>query len=467
MNTDAEVYLWGTRIALIHLGQNSAYVTFEYDRDFQRSGIEVSPIQMPLSANAYRFPDLPLDAFHGVPGLLADSLPDRFGNAVIDSWLASQGRTPDSFNVVERLCYTGARGMGALEYVPVTGPDASGNDPVDLAALVRLASNVLKKREAASVHASKSLTQQQLLQLGTSAGGARAKALIAWNPKTGDVRSGQISAGDGYEYWLIKFDGVSGNGDHALEDIPEYTRIEYAYYLMAVASGIQMNECRRLEEGGRNHFMTKRFDREKNGRKLHMQTLAALAHISYQVPGLCSYEMMAQYARRIGIDSVSIGQLFRRMVFNVIAVNQDDHVKNFSFLMDRSGRWSLAPAYDITFACDPANRWLSAHQMTINGKSRNIGYEDLIACGRNMGVSRVKSERIIDEVASQVSRWEIYARQAGVREKTYAAIQDVIKSRADAAGAIRVFDSVGAKRLPLAGSTVSHTAHDMKGKTSI
>ncbi len=430
MNTDAEVYLWGTRIALIHLEQSSPYVTFEYDRDFLDSGIEVSPIHMPLSANAYRFPDLPLDAFHGVPGLLADSLPDRFGNAVIDRWLASLGRTPDSFNVIERLCYTGSRGMGALEYVPVTGPDAFGSDPVDLAALVRLASDVLQRRADVHIHASESLAQQQLLQLGTSAGGSRAKALIAWNPKTGDVSSGQISAGDGYEYWLIKFDGVSGNGDHALEDIPEYTRIEYAYYLMAAASGIHMNECRLLEENGRHHFMTRRFDREKDGRKLHMQTLAALAHISYQIPGLCSYEAMAQTARRIGIGSASIEQLFRRMVFNVLAVNQDDHVKNFSFLMDRGGRWSLAPAYDITFAYDPANRWLSAHQMTINGKSSKISREDLIACGRNMGVRRPKAERILDEVASQVSRWDTFAQKAGVREQTCIAIRDVMKTEA-------------------------------------
>lgn len=426
MNTDAEVYLWGSRIALIHLEQGSPYVTFEYDRDFLGSGIEVSPIHMPLSANTYRFPDLPLDAFHGVPGLLADSLPDRFGNAVIDSWLASLGRTPDSFNVIERLCYTGARGMGALEYVPVTGPGASGNDPVDLAALVRLASDVLRKREAIHVPASESLARRQLLQLGTSAGGARAKALIAWNPNTGEVRSGQINAGGGYEYWLIKFDGVSGNGDHSLDDIPEYTRIEYAYYLMATASGIHMNECRLLEENGRHHFMTKRFDRDENGRKLHMQTLAALSHISYQIPGLCSYEMMAQTARRIGIGSATIEQLCRRMIFNVLAVNQDDHVKNFSFLMDRNGRWSLAPAYDITFAYDPANRWLSAHQMTINGKSSDISREDLLTCSKSMGVSRRKAERIMVEVTSQVARWDIFAQKAGVREKTYTMIRDVM-----------------------------------------
>lgn len=427
MSSSVEVYLWGTRIATARLDDRTPYATFEYDRDFLRSGIEVAPVCMPLSPNTYRFPDLPLDAFHGVPGLLADSLPDRFGNAVISQWLASQGRSPGSFNVIERLCYTGQRGMGALEYVPAQGPDATSNEPVDIAALVRLASDVLQNRKEIHITESGSLAQKQLLRLGTSAGGARAKALIAWNPETGDIRSGQIDAGDGYQYWLVKFDGVSGNGDHNLEDVPEYAKIEYAYYLMTSASGIQMNECRLLEEEGRFHFMTKRFDRDADGRKLHMQTLAALAHISYQIPGLCSYEMMAQTARQIGIGYASVEQLFRRMVFNVLTVNQDDHVKNFSFLMDRGGIWRLAPAYDITFAYDPSNRWLSAHQMTINGKSRGITRADLLACGKRMGIPPAKAGRIIDELSSRTDRWDEYAEKAGVREKTMELIRSICR----------------------------------------
>ena len=297
----AEVYLWNTRIGIIHLDDADGYVTYEYDRHFLDSGIEVAPICMPLSPRMYRFPDLPYPAFHGVPGMLADSLPDRFGNAVINQWLISQGREPESFNVIERLCYTGKRGMGALEYVPAIDTFSAKSEPVDISSLVALASEVLSER--ADVHLSEdAMSQRQLLQLGTSAGGARAKAIIAWNEKTGDIRSGQIDAGTGYGYWLIKFDGVDQNGDHGTTDKPAYTRVEYAYYLMANAAGINMNECRLLEESGRFHFMTRRFDRDPaSGGKIHMQTLAALAHIDYNTPCLCSYEQAAFCARRIGL----------------------------------------------------------------------------------------------------------------------------------------------------------------------
>ena len=417
MTNTATVTLWGTKVGYFHLDEGKKYVSFEYDKDFISMGVEISPIKMPLSKRIYEFPELATPAFKGLPGLLADSLPDKFGNAVIDQWLASQGRTPDSFNVVERLCYTGKRGMGALEYVPVIGPKGDGNEIIDIDGLVKFASEVLQKREKIQFSALNKINYNQLLKLGTSAGGARAKAIIAYNETTGDIRSGQIDVGDGYDFWLIKFDGVSKNGDHNLEDSPEYTKIEYAYYKMALKAGIVMSECRLFEEGGRKHFMTKRFDRV-NGKKLHMQTLGAISHIDYNEPGLCSYEMAALTGRRMGLPNSDIEQFYRRMVFNVLGVNQDDHVKNTSFLMDRNGVWSLSPAYDITFACDAGNKWLQAHQMTINGKSSNIQSTDIIICGENMGLKTSKCKKILEQVKDAIKDWPAIAGAVGIREET-------------------------------------------------
>ena len=427
MSSTAEVFLWGTRIGFCHLDDSSPYMSFEYDRPFLASGIEVAPFRMPLSNRIYTFPELPYASFHGAPGLLADSLPDRFGNAVINRWLASQGRLPESFNSVERLCYTGTRGMGALEYHPSTGPDWGVQEPVDLDALVRLAEMALANRETVRLNESDNPNMTALIKLGTSAGGARAKAVVAWNEATGELRSGQIEAGSGFGYWIIIFDHVRGSGDHGLEDIPEYTRIEYAYYLMACEAGIRMNPCRLFNENGRHHFMTQRFDRDPvTGGKRHMQTLGALAHIDYSVPGLCSYEEAALYAIRLGVPHSDLEEFFRRMVFNVAAVNQDDHVKNVSFLMDRRGRWQLSPAYDVTFAYDRTNRWLAAHQMTVNGKSNQITEADLTAAGRVMDIRPAKAKAIIEKVKASVNRWPVFAEQAGVREETASAIGSVI-----------------------------------------
>ena len=427
MNRTATVTLWGTTVGYFHLEEGKKYVSFEYEKEFVRMGIEIAPIMMPLSNRVYEFPELVIPAFKGVPGLLADSLPDKFGNAVIDQWLASEGRTPESFHVVERLCYTGKRGMGALEYMPAINLRDGKQDKINIAKLVEFASAVLEEREHIHLSAKKDMNYNQLLKLGTSAGGARAKAVIAYHEKTGDIRSGQVEAELGYDYWLIKFDGVTKNGDHNLDDVPEYTMIEYAYYLMALKAGIVMNECKMLEEGGRKHFMTKRFDRV-NGKKLHMQSLGAISHIDYNEPGLCSYEMAALTARRIGLPSSDIEQFFRRMVFNVLAVNQDDHVKNISFLMDRNGLWSLSPAYDVTFACDASNKWLQAHQMTINGKQSNILMNDLIACGQNMDLKTSKCKKIIEEVKAAVDEWQLIAQSVGIKERTIGLIQKTMVS---------------------------------------
>lgn len=374
----------------------------------------MSPIMMPLSRRVYEFPNLVGETFRGMPGLVADSLPDKFGNAVINRWLISQGKTEADFNAIDRLCYTGKRGMGALEYVPTTGPESDFMEKINVKEMADFASEILKNRESLTVHGN---GMDQLLKFGTSAGGARAKAIIAWNENTGEIRSGQINTDEGFDYWLMKFDKVSGNGDHNIEDSPEYTLIEYAYYRMAIAAGIEMSECRLYKEGERHHFVTKRFDRV-NGKKLHMQTLGAIGHIDYNYPGLCSYEQVAGYMKQMKIPACDIEQLFRRMVFNVIAVNQDDHVKNISFLMDRNGNWRLSPAYDITFSYDTSNRWLSAHQMLVNGRNTEITYEDMLESGKNMDISTKRCKHIISEVAEAVEMWPHIAGEIGIREET-------------------------------------------------
>lgn len=412
--TFAEVLLWGTKIGTVALADDSPVATFRYDRDFLSSGIEVSPLVMPLSTRQYSFAGLSQETFHGLPGLLADSLPDRFGNAVIDQWLAQQGRSSDSFNAVERLCYTGKRGMGALEFNPVLGPSNDNNEKLNVDSLVELASDILSKRNEFHITADDT-AMQQILQIGTSAGGARAKAVIAWNEKTNDIRSGQIEAGKGYGYWIIKFDGVTKNGDHNLRDSQVYTRIEYAYYLMAKASGIAMNECRLYEENGLFHFMTKRFDREeRTGRKLHMQTLGALAHYDYNEPTAYSYEMAASVLRRLRLSNVDMEQLCLRMIFNVLTKNNDDHVKNISFLMNRQGEWGLSPAYDLTLSYNPNNMWLKAHQMSVNGKRTDITEQDLLSCASAMDISQSKCREMIQRVEFALSCFSEFAETANI-----------------------------------------------------
>ena len=425
MNTTAEVYLWGTRIGIIHQDIEKSYSSFEYDKDFIRSGIELSPLRMPLGGVIYEFPSLAGEPFWGMPGLVADSLPDRFGNAVIETWLASIGNSLSDFTAIDRLCYTGKRGMGALEYVPASSDIRDIDETINVREMVKFASDILERRESISLNADVNLTYSQLVQVGSSAGGARAKALIAWNETTNEVRSGQAQLGPGYDYWLMKFDNVSKNGDHGLEDKPEYTLIEYAYYLMAKKAGITMSECRIYRSEGDNHFMTKRFDRV-NGEKLHMQSLGALAHISYKEPGICGYELAAMYMKELGVTYKEIEQFYRRMVFNCLAVNQDDHVKNISFLMDRTGTWHLSPAYDITFSYNSTNKWLRAHQMTINGKTTEITNADLLTAGSHMGLKARRCKDIISEVLSAVKSFSVFAEQAGISEKTYAYIDSII-----------------------------------------
>ena len=417
MTTIAEVRLWGRRIAAASWDERRDLAAFQYDPEFARSGIEVAPLCMPLASRIYTFPSLPRISFHGLPGLLADSLPDTFGNALINAWLATQGRSPASFNALERLCYIGARGMGALEFAPVNGPRQRRSTQIRVDALVALASDILARRTA--LEGSFTLEQrhralEDLLRVGTSAGGARAKAIIAWNPVTNEVRSGQVSAPEGFGYWLLKFDGVSGNRDKELEDPKGYTAIEYAYALMARDAGILMTECRLLEEGGRRHFMTRRFDRTEDGGKIHMQSLAALADLDFNAAGAHSYEQAFEVMRRLTLPMDAVEQLFRRMLFNIVARNQDDHVKNIAFLMNPQGQWSLAPAFDVTYAYNPDGQWTRVHQMTINGKQDGFTLEDVRTCAATVGLKRGRAETILDEVRAAVQRWPEHAARAGV-----------------------------------------------------
>ena len=421
MTTVAEIQLWGRTIGAVSLEDGAQTAAFEYVPAFVGSGIQLSPLRMPLAQTVYRFPELAPQTFHGLPGLLADSLPDRFGNALIDQWLALQGRKPEHFNAVERLCYVGSRGIGALEFKPLLGPRSRAARRVDVAALVQLASDVLTQRQGLRASLKRPERQRALediLRVGTSAGGARAKAVIAWNPATNEVRSGQVAAGSGFEYWLLKFDGVSGNKDKELDDPTGFGAIEYAYALMAQAAGITMSECRLLEENGRRHFMTRRFDRTENGGKLHMQSLGALAHFDYNLAGAYSYEQALQVIRQLGLPMSTVEEQFRRMLFNLVARNQDDHVKNIAFLMDPQGRWSLAPAFDIAYSYNPNGTWTAQHQMTVNGKRDGFTLADIRACAKAAMLKRGREQSLLEEVSAVVRRWSEFAEQAGVPADT-------------------------------------------------
>jgi serine/threonine-protein kinase HipA len=372
---------------------------------------------MPLAEFPYEFPALARNTFKGLPGLLADSLPDKFGNAVIDAWLASQGRTAESFHPVERLCYIGRRGMGALEFEPATLEAPNSERVVQVASLVDLANRILNERSGLrgvlSVEADGDAVND-ILRVGTSAGGARAKAVLAWNPTTGEFRSGQVDAGEGFEHWIMKFDGVSSRGDAEMSAPLGYGKIEYAYHLMAVEAGVEMTTCRLHHEGGRSHFMTRRFDRIAGGGKRHMQSLGALAHFDYRQPASHSYEQAIGVIRRLGLSRMSVEQQVLRAFFNVVGRNCDDHVKNIAFLMDRRGEWSLSPAFDVSYALNPAGEWTSRHQMSINGKREGFGREDLHALATAAGIKIPQANQILDRVIAAVRRWPEFAETAGV-----------------------------------------------------
>ena len=405
-----EVRIWRKAVGAVALDPRLGYYVFEYQPAFVRSGIELAPLTMPLTAaiEPFVFADLPELTYRRLPGMLADALPDDFGNALIDSWMARQGVAKSQITSLDRLAYMGKRGMGALEFKPARGPKASKpNTAIELSALVESARRAVQGEIDTDAHAQAALAQ--IIQVGTSAGGARAKAVVSWNPATGEIRAGQFDVQAGFEHWLIKFDGVGV--DERLGVSKDYGRIEYAYYLMARAAGITMSPCRLLEENGRAHFMTRRFDRDGNA-KHHVQTLCGLAHLDYRQKATHDVSQLLLTIDRLGLGYDAKEEAFRRMAFNVIAANCDDHTKNVSFLLRESGTWELAPAYDVTHAYNPSGEWTYQHLMSVNGRFAAISRDDLLAVADRFGVGT--APQALQQVNEAVSSWRDFARQANV-----------------------------------------------------
>ena len=420
----AFVELWGIQVGAVSWDPAGGFGTFEFDPSFIRHELDIAPLKMPLADVAdgirqYDFRALPRNTYMGLPGLLADALPDKFGNEVINAWLARQGRTPDSFNPVERLCYTGKRAMGALEFSPILNNALEESVPVEVAELVQLAESVLMERAGleGELGTDPSEALLDILRVGTSAGGNRPKAIIALNEETREYRSGQVEAPKGFTYWVLKFDGVK---DQRLGDPAGYGRVEYAYYLMALDLGIKMKESRLLEENGRAHFLTKRFDRGPDGRKLHLQSLCAIAHYDFNSRGAYSYEQAFQVNRELRLPYADNDQLYRRMLLNVVGRNQDDHTKNIAYLMDTDGEWQLSPAYDVIYSYNPQGPWTRNHQMSIQGKTDNFSRRDFLNLATEMGIRNAGV--IMDQVLEVVSKWQEYANEAGVSKSQAEAI---------------------------------------------
>ncbi len=420
--TTATVKLWGTPIGYVSMDEGEQFARFEYDPDFAQFGIEPAPLHMPVRAGRiYQFRDLHPRSFHGLPGLLADSLPDKYGNRLIDVWLAGTGRRADQFNAVDRLCYTGRRGMGALEYEPSLGGDAAKDKLVEIKDLIDLASMAFADRNTLDTKFASGKEEQALLDIlsvGTSAGGARAKAVIAFDPSTKQVRSGQLDLAPGFEHWLIKFDGVAFSGDWGVADPSGYGLLEYSYYLMAKACGIEMTECRLFTENGRNHFMTRRYDRDEKGSKKFVQSFAALAHFDYYESGLYSYEQLFMTMRQLDMTKTDIEEQFRRVIFNLVGCNQDDHVKNFAFIMDRKGDWSLTPAFDLCHA--EGSDFTRFHQLSINGKTSDFTTADLKHLAKYAGLPNNREKRILEQTVEAFSGWSENADELNIPKKLQA-----------------------------------------------
>ncbi len=418
----AEVKIWGKLAGAVAWDETTGYATFEYDPDFTQLGWELAPLKMPLggSGRVYAFPELrkernaEFDTFRGLPGLLADALPDRYGNQLINLWLAQQGRQQESMNPIEMLCFIGTRGMGAMEFEPAVLKEYKRPFSIEIDTLVDTASKILNQREAFATTLDKDEEQAvlEILRIGTSAGGDRPKAVIAWNERTGEVRSGQTKALKGFEHWLIKLDGVN---DVQLGVSHGYGRVEMAYYNMAKDCGLDMMPSRLLEENGRAHFMTRRFDRDEEDVKHHVQTFCALKHFDYNMVNSFSYEQLFQCMRELKLTYADAEQMFRRMVFNLIARNCDDHTKNFSFLLKQGGKWELAPAYDLCHAYRPGSEWVSQHSLSINGKRKDITKADLLVIGDSIRLK--KASEIIDEINATVNQWKEYADEVHVAPK--------------------------------------------------
>ena len=422
MQNLAEVRLWGEQVGALAYDPATGISTFEYAPDWHEGGTDIAPIHMPLSAQKYQFPGLNRETWRGLPTVFADALPDDFGNAVIDAWLARNGRDPGSFTPLERLLYIGTRAMGALEFEPAITRAAGNSDQLELTSLIEMAQHIIDQRSslAASVKPQQrnNNAMTALFQVGTSAGGARAKALVAVNKDRTELRSGQMEAPEGFEHYLLKFDGVEEHkiDSEAFGDPKGFGRMEYAYYLMARDAGVAMSPSELLIDGPRAHFMTQRFDRNGNN-KIHYVSLCAMDHADYKTPGHYSYEQLLSVARQLKLPRSDAIELYRRMVFNVIARNHDDHSKNTGFLLHpNDSQWRLAPAFDVAYSYKKDSPWVHTHQMSINGKRDNFSREDLLAVGSLIGNFKKDANQVIDHIIDVVRQWPRYAHQAEVFE---------------------------------------------------
>ena len=416
----AEVKIWNELVGAVRWDESQQLGYFQYDSQFLQKAWDLSPIKMPLELGGriHSFPELRKargeteDAFKGLPGLLSDALPDKYGNKLINIWLAQQGRPENSMNPVEKLCFIGTRGMGALEFEPTSIKTRAYTYALEMDSLVAVAQKMLNERETflTQLNQDDERAMMDILKIGTSAGGARPKAVIAYNHKTKEVRSGQGKVPQGFEHWLLKLDGVSGE---LFGESSGWGCVEYAYYLMAQDCGIDMSECQLLEENGRAHFMTQRFDREGNIRH-HIQSLCGIQHYDFNDMYGYSYEQLFQTMRILRLTYPEAEQMFRRMVFNVLATNYDDHTKNFSFMLKKDGEWRLAPAYDLCFSFDPTNHWVNKQTLSVNGKRLDITKEDLLTIAKDNNLKKGKT--IIEEINAVVKNWKTYAEQAQVRK---------------------------------------------------
>jgi serine/threonine-protein kinase HipA len=404
-----EVRAWDRLVGAVALDPKLGYYAFEYAPAFISSGVELSPMAMPLNhaRQPFIFPDLPELTYRRLPAMLADALPDDFGSGLVNAWMANQGVAIGDITSLDRLAYMGKRGMGALEFHPVRGPSGRRASAIMLSELVETARHAVHGELDNDPHAVAAL--KQLISVGTSAGGARAKAAIAWNPSTAEIRAGQFDVEPGFEHWLLKFDGIGK--DNELGESQGYGRIEYAYHLMARAAGIVMEPCRLLEEGGRAHFMTKRFDRSGN-LKLHTQSLCGMAQLDFRAVGTHDYSQWLNAIGQLGMNSDASAQAFRRIAFNVMAKNCDDHTKNFSFILRDQKSWELAPAYDLTFAYNPKGEWTYQHLMSVNGKFDRIQRDDLLILADRFQVGA--ASRLLADVKHAVAQWPDFARQAAL-----------------------------------------------------
>jgi len=417
-----EVRCWDRTVGAVALDPRTGFYAFEYAAAWRRQRRELAPTTMPLDGrtDSFIFPGLGTDTYHRLPAMLADSLPDAFGNALTTAYLASQGVASDRITALDRLAYLGKRGIGALEFRPARGPRTTKATALVLSELVIAARRTLsgELRDEASITAALS----RLIAVGTSAGWARAKAVVALNPLTGELRSGQVDADPGFEHWLLKLDGVGGDND--LGTSKDFGRIEYAYSRMARAAGITMTECRLLEEGGRAHFMTRRFDRDGNGGKVHVQSLCAMAHLDFRLIGAHDYAQLLELVDRLGLGPEARAEAFRRIVFNVAAANCDDHTKNVSFLLREQGDWELSPAYDVTHAHAPTSKWTRQHLMSVNGRTIGIDLEDIRAVTQRFSIPG--ASHVIAEVLSAVDRWPEFGSEAGVAPDVISRVADDI-----------------------------------------